>query len=108
MFSRFLRHSHSTELRAPPQSPLMSGFFRFFSLEYCIASAALVFGLLGCSACQAPHRTAESTDTATAIAPAAPPAPVVTPAPIVVYPVMLGIDDLESQAFAPIKRKRVG
>ena len=86
----------------------MSGFFRFFTLEYCIASAALVFGLLGCSACQSPHRTAESTDTATAIAPAAPPAPVVTPAPIVVYPVMLGIDVLESQAFAPIKGKRVG
>ncbi len=91
----------------------MSGFFRLFSIEHGVAYAALVLGLLGCSATQAPSRPAIVAPTPIAVTPAAsaPAAPVsVAPAaPVpVIYPVMLGIDVLESQGFASVKGKRLG
>jgi uncharacterized protein YbbC (DUF1343 family) len=93
----------------------MSGFLRLFSLEHCIANAALMLGLLGCSASQPPTRPGASAPTGNAVAPTAPlsvptaPASAPTaPTPAVVYPVMLGIDVLESQGFAAIRGKRIG
>jgi uncharacterized protein YbbC (DUF1343 family) len=84
----------------------MSGFFRFFSLQTSFAGVALALGLLGCSASQPPPRpVARATSTA---APAAA-APSATAAqPVSAFPVMLGIDVLESQDFAAVKGKRLG
>jgi uncharacterized protein YbbC (DUF1343 family) len=86
----------------------MSGFFRAVYLELTTACSVLVLGLLGCSANPAPTKTASVTPTplAVATAPASSAAPA-SPAPVV-YPVMLGIDVLESQSFGAVKGKRVG
>jgi len=85
----------------------MSGLFRNFTLEQGFASAFLLVGLLGCTATQPSPRSATSPPSAATV----PTAPVnVTPAApvLVVYPVMLGIDVLESQGFASIKGKNIG
>ncbi|HWA86083.1 MAG TPA: exo-beta-N-acetylmuramidase NamZ domain-containing protein [Opitutus sp.] len=71
------------------------------------AAILLVFltGLFGCSASQPPAiRVAAAPATGVALAPARPP---LTQSPVV-FPVMLGIDVLESQGFAALKGKRIG
>lgn len=89
----------------------MSGPLRLPSLERFVAYAALLLGLIGCSASQPPTRpAAKPTPVASASpqAPAAAIAPTSTPAPTSAYPVMLGIDVLEAQGFAAVKGKRLG
>jgi uncharacterized protein YbbC (DUF1343 family) len=87
----------------------MSGFFRAVYLELTTACGVLVFGLLGCSANPAPTKTVAATPTPLVVAttPAPSSAAPAAPAPVV-YPVMLGIDVLESQGFGAVKGKRVG
>ena len=90
----------------------MPGSHRLLPLKHFCASLLLLLGLFGCSASRPPTRPADSAP----IAPTAPRAPAVTvprvtqtiasSAPI--YPVMLGIDVLESEGFAAIKSKRIG
>ncbi|HWL16249.1 MAG TPA: exo-beta-N-acetylmuramidase NamZ domain-containing protein [Opitutus sp.] len=87
----------------------MPGLFRSFSVENLFTSLALAFGLLGCSASQPPSRP---------LTPATPVAATPTPpapryfTPRIAQPstslVLLGVDVLEAQGFAPIKGKRVG
>lgn len=80
----------------------MVGFFRTLSWESALAYVALALGLLGCSASQAPTRP-------TTTAPAAPLFTPPIPAPRPSTPlVLLGIDVLEAQGFAPVKGKRIG
>jgi uncharacterized protein YbbC (DUF1343 family) len=84
----------------------MSGFLRAVSFQNTFAYAVLALGLLGCSA-NPPPPPAVAAPPVAVVAPAS--APAVTPQPPpVVFPVMLGIDVLESQGFASIKGKRVG
>src|SRR6185295_6177928 len=71
-----------------------------------------LLGLFGCSASQPPTRPASAPATArpgTGPVTAAPPrvAPVAMP-PAPVFPVMLGIDVLESRGFDSVKGKRIG
>ena len=87
----------------------MPGFHRPLPLKHLCASLAFVLGLLGCSASRPPSRPATAAPTAPAVT--APIAPRVTQtiAPASpVYPVMLGIDVLESQGFSAVKGKRIG
>lgn len=79
--------------------------FRFPLLERGLAYLALAMGLLGCSASQAPSRTAP----AVARPPAAPlyKPPALSPAPGNPL-ILLGIDVLEAQGFGPVKGKRIG
>lgn len=84
----------------------MAGFLRSFSLEHNLAYAALALGLLGCSSTQAPRRPTGPIAAATpTIAQSTPSAATRTHAP---FPVMLGIDVLESQGFTAVKGKRLG
>ncbi|MEO7599606.1 MAG: DUF1343 domain-containing protein [Opitutus sp.] len=79
-------------------------------IEKTFAYAVLALGLLGCSANPAPTKAAPAVEVAppTVVPPtASTAAPVIAPVPVV-YPVMLGIDVLESQGFAAIKGKRIG
>ncbi len=91
----------------------MFGEKRFLPLKNLPVWFVLLLGLFGCSA-SAPTRPAQKSAPATgavaapviarpAAAPAATPAP-----PAVPFPVMLGIDVLESQGFAAVKGKRIG
>ncbi|HND60165.1 MAG TPA: DUF1343 domain-containing protein [Opitutaceae bacterium] len=96
----------------------MSGRSRPLSLKHLCASLLLVLGLFGCSAAKPPTRpTGGAAPTAPALS--APTAPAATNggAPVVTvstgstsptFPVMLGIDVLESQGFAAVKGKRIG
>lgn len=81
----------------------MVGLFRTISWEGGLAYVALALGLLGCSASQAPTRPTVA---------AAPAAPLFTPPSPAPKPgnslVLLGIDVLEAQGFAPVKGKRIG
>lgn len=86
----------------------MSGPFRLFSLESIFAYTALLFGLLGCSASQPPMRPATQTATIASPAPSLPVAAVAAAPSTSAFPVMLGIDVLESQGFAAVKGKRLG
>ncbi|MEO6004082.1 MAG: DUF1343 domain-containing protein [Opitutus sp.] len=90
----------------------MSGSSRLAWIENTLALVVLALGLVGCSASPSSGgTTAPAAAVAAApVAVAAPvPAPPAAPAePPVVYPVMLGIDVLESQGFAMLKGKKVG
>jgi len=98
----------------------MFGSHRPIFLRELHVSLLLLLGLIGCSATTAPQRIAENKVTIVAApAAAAPTAPAVSvsaprPAAVkaaeapVTYPVMLGIDVLESQGFAAVKGKRLG
>jgi len=90
----------------------MFGEKRFLSLQNPPVWFILVLGLFGCSASQPPTRPAtQATTRGPASAATAPtPAPVAAkpPPPAVPFPVMLGIDVLESQGFAAVKGKRIG
>lgn len=86
----------------------MPGLFRPLPLKSRCIPFLLLLGLFGCSASQPPTRPATRPAPVRAAAPAPAPAkPAVVNSPIV-YPVMLGIDVLESQGFAAIKGKRIG
>jgi len=88
----------------------MFGLFRAFPLENFFAYAALALGLLGCSA-NPPPTAAASASVATVAAPTVAIPAATTPAPArptAIFPVMLGIDVLESQGFAAVKGKRLG
>lgn len=87
----------------------MRGFLQTISFETTLAHTVLVLGLFGCSANQAPKvigAPGEANSTPTATTPAVTPATAARPP--YVYPVMLGIDVLESQGFAAVKNKRIG
>ncbi|ACB75070.1 DUF1343 domain-containing protein [Opitutus terrae] len=84
----------------------MVGFFAPFSFQRTLAYAALALGLLGCSASQAPTRSANGAAQSAPVAPLyTPPAPAPRPSTPLV---LLGIDVLEAQGFAPVKGKRIG
>ncbi len=88
----------------------MRGFSQTFSIESVFGFAVLALSLLGCSANQAPRVISAPGEVAT-VAPSTATAAVPMPAapqPAQVYPVMLGIDVLESQGFAAVKGKRIG
>jgi len=80
----------------------------FFPRQFC-ATLALLFGVFGCSASQ-PPRKPNAGAALGAIPPIAQPATARTVAttPTIVFPVMLGIDVLESRGFNAIVGKRVG
>lgn len=84
----------------------MFGLFRRFLVENSLAYAAIALGLLGCSASRPPRPTSLPAATPIAVAPVK--APAAAPAPATAYPVMLGIDVLEADNFAPVKGKRLG
>lgn len=86
----------------------MPGFLRLLPLQSCLAYAALVLGLFGCSASQPTRPTKAAATTVVATATAAPTPSAANGKPVAVYPVMLGIDVLESQGFAAVKGKRIG
>ncbi|MDB6092590.1 MAG: hypothetical protein JWM32_152 [Verrucomicrobia bacterium] len=103
----------------------MPGSFRLPPVKHLCTSLVLLVGLLGCSASRPPSRPATSAPTAPVTAPPTAPAtstptppgaaaekiPAVTQAVAAstpVFPVMLGIDVLESQGFAAVKGKRLG
>ena len=79
-------------------------------LEKTFAYGVLALGLLGCSANPAPTKPtpAAAVSPVLAVPPSTPVAAPAQPAAPVVYPVMLGIDVLESQGFAAFKGKRIG
>jgi uncharacterized protein YbbC (DUF1343 family) len=80
---------------------------RVFSFLSAILS--LLFGFLGCSSAASrppPPATANRATPAAVVKPPPPSAPAVQPA--VIFPVMLGIDVLESEGFAAVKGKRIG
>ncbi len=83
----------------------MPGHFRSLLLKPLCASL-LLLALFGCSASRPPAKSSH----ATAVTPAPAPAVVAAPAahPPSAYPVMLGIDVLESQGFVAVKGKRIG
>ncbi|MBP6508190.1 MAG: DUF1343 domain-containing protein [Opitutaceae bacterium] len=81
----------------------MSGENRFLPLKNLLPWFVLALGLFGCSASQPPPRQVK---TATPVAPQLAPAPAAAPA--APFPIMLGIDVLESQGFAAVKGKRIG
>jgi uncharacterized protein YbbC (DUF1343 family) len=88
----------------------MPGFHRPLSSNIFYASFVLLTGLFGCSANQPPRRpgnVAPSPVRAPAAAPAVS-APAAATTPTTIFPVMLGIDVLESQGFAAVKGKRIG
>jgi uncharacterized protein YbbC (DUF1343 family) len=83
----------------------MSGLLRISSLKHGFACAILAFGLFGCSANQpaglpVPPPSTASVETVTPTA--------ASDTVVMAFPVMLGIDVLESQDFASIKGKRIG
>src|SRR5215217_5291614 len=96
----------------------MAGATRIFDFPRSLPPLALLLGLFGCSASQqpAPASPTPAPTAAAAVATPArpmpapvlelPPPPVIKPAPI--FPVMLGIDVLESEGFAAVKGKRIG
>jgi uncharacterized protein YbbC (DUF1343 family) len=91
-------------------SARMPGPHRLLPLKHFCVSLLLLLGLFGCSASRPPTRPADSAPTAY-LMPKVPAAPRVTQtvassAPI--YPVMLGIDVLESEGFAAVRGKRIG
>lgn len=84
----------------------MPGLFRPSPLKSRCIPFLLLLGLFGCSASQPPTRpTTPAAPVRAAIPTPARPAVVSQP---IVYPVMLGIDVLESQGFANLKGKRIG
>lgn len=86
----------------------MPGLFRPLPVKSRCIPFLLLLGLFGCSASQPPTRPAPRPAPVRAAAPAPAPAkPAVVNSPVV-YPVMLGIDVLESQGFAMLKGKRIG
>jgi uncharacterized protein YbbC (DUF1343 family) len=95
----------------------MPGSSRLLPLKHFCAPLILLLGLFGCSASSPPSRPVTSAPTApsaaTVTARPAPPQPslrvtqsVAAASPV--YPVMLGIDVLESQGFSVLKGKRIG
>src|SRR6187455_2574466 len=108
----------------PKVSPRMPGPFRPLPLKHLGAPLFVLLGLLGCSSSQPPTRPAPKPATKPASASVAartaptpapqraattttPPRvapPVAPPAPV--FPVMLGIDVLESRGFDSVKGKR--
>ncbi|MBS0632808.1 MAG: DUF1343 domain-containing protein [Verrucomicrobia bacterium] len=84
----------------------MPGLFRPSPVNSRCIPFLLLLGLFGCSASQPPTRPAAPVAPVRAPAPA-PAKPAFVSAPIV-YPVMLGIDVLESQGFAAVKGKKIG
>lgn len=85
---------------------VMPGPYRSLPLKSFCVPVLFLLGLFGCSASQPPTRPATPAAPVRAVAPA-PARPAVVSSPIV-YPVMLGIDVLESQGFAVVKGKRIG
>jgi uncharacterized protein YbbC (DUF1343 family) len=85
----------------------MAGFPRIFSADRGIALLFLVLGAFGCSASRPPAKAAPAAPVAVIPQPAPSPA-AAAPRPPATYPVMLGIDVLESQGFAAVKGKRIG
>jgi uncharacterized protein YbbC (DUF1343 family) len=91
----------------------MAGAARIISFSNLLSTLLLLLGLLGCSASQPPRMAAANTPAA-----AGPQRPLFTPPPEVatpsiikpapIFPVMLGIDVLESDGFAAVKGKRIG
>jgi uncharacterized protein YbbC (DUF1343 family) len=88
----------------------MAVSFRPRVLSCLSALLSLLFGFLGCSSAASrppPAATANRAAPAPALAkPLLPAAPAAQPE--VIFPVMLGIDVLESEGFAAIKGKRIG
>jgi len=83
----------------------MSGQFRPLPLKILCAPLLLLLALFGCSASRPPAKVARATAVVAAPAPA-----VAAPAarPNATFPVMLGIDVLESRGFDVVKGKRIG
>lgn len=78
-------------------------------LSFLTATLSLLLGFLGCSSAVSRQPRAAATDGAPPVAGVAitPPAQTVT-RPETTFPVMLGIDVLESEGFAAIRGKRIG
>jgi uncharacterized protein YbbC (DUF1343 family) len=102
---------------------MMAGAARIFSFPNLLSGFVLLLGVFGCSASQppAPQSAPAPATAAVASTPASstaaqrplftPPAEVTTGSPIKpapIFPVMLGIDVLESDGFAAVKGKRIG
>lgn len=86
-----------------------------FLREFYVTLVLLLLGVFGCSSTRAPQRPSEATVTIAATAPTVSlPVPHTGPTiklaepPATTYPVMLGIDVLESEGFAAVKGKRIG
>lgn len=85
----------------------MPGPNRSLSPKDLLACFVLLLGLFGCSASQPPTRPVQAA-ASRGPAPAAKPAVQPAAKAEVPFPVMLGIDVLESQGFAAVKGKRIG
>ena len=94
----------------------MRGQFRPLPLKHLGVPLILLLGLLGCSSSKAPTRPASPPATSVASAPRTAPLPAAPATRIAastapsapVFPVMLGIDVLESRGFDVVKGKRIG
>jgi uncharacterized protein YbbC (DUF1343 family) len=89
----------------------MPGFFRSAPFKNAVVSAVLALALAACAANPSPGPSSTAPTPAAVVTSPAGPNPSATPTPAVptaVFPVMLGIDVLESQGFAAIKGKRIG
>jgi uncharacterized protein YbbC (DUF1343 family) len=82
----------------------MAGTSRFLSGGFFLAT--LMLGLFGCGGCTPPAPTAAPKPTANPTG--SPKAPASAEPALAPFPVMLGIDVLEAEGFAPLKGKRVG
>jgi len=80
---------------------------RLSPLHHLLTLLVLCLGVFGCSASQPPTRPVASAPQRPATPPPGP-APVIKTESTTVYPVMLGIDVLESQGFAALRGKRIG
>lgn len=90
---------------APKSSRMMAGSARLGVVKLFVGPLVLTLGMFGCSASRPPTRPASAPVAPRMATPTPPPA---ATRPQVVYPVMLGIDVLESQGFAAVKGKRIG
>lgn len=80
---------------------------RLLPLNNLLTLFVLLVGMFGCSSSQAPTRPATSAPLRPSALPPGP-APVLKAANEDPYPVMLGIDVLQSQGFAAVRGKRIG